>query len=232
MSHVIFRSSYIQHAAAIIEHAHKVGACVLLDSFQAVGTFPVDVQQLKPDFLTGGVLKWLCGGPGTAFLYVRPDLATKLEPKLTGWVANQNPLGFEIGPQRYTSGAYRFMNGTPSVPALYCARPGLKIIREVGIAAIREKSKRQTARLSALADERGWRVNTPRDPEHRGGTVSIDMPDSEAVCRELLARNILVDYRPKAGVRMSPHFYNSDEELQVAVSAIDEIIAVRGVAAR
>jgi kynureninase len=232
MSHVIFRSSYIQDAAAIIERAHQVGALVLLDSFQAAGSIPIDVQALNADVVTGGVLKWLCGGPGTAYLYVRPDLAAKLEPKFTGWIAHENPFAFAVGAQRYTSGAYRFMTGTPNVPALYCARPGLKIIAEVGVAAIREKSKRQVAKLIALADERGWRVNTPRDPERRGGTVSIDMPDSREVCAELIKRNVIVDYRPNAGVRMSPHFYNSDEELDIAIRTVDEILAGRGVAAR
>jgi kynureninase len=166
------------------------------------------------------VLKWLCGGPGVAYLYVRPDLAAKLEPKLTGWIAHQSPFAFEVGAQRYTSGAYRFMTGTPNIPALYFARPGLQMIGEIGVERIRQKSKQQTARLIALADQRGWRVNTPRDPERRGGTVSIDMPNSREVCAELIARNILVDFRPKAGVRMSPHFYNTDEELEVAMSAV------------
>src|SRR5512141_1567370 len=147
ISHVIFRSAFIQDVKAIVEKAHSVGAYVLLDSFQALGTVPFDVQELGADFCVGGVLKWLCGGPGTAYLYVRPDLAPKLEPKFTGWIAHENPFGFEIGPTRYTSGAYRFMTGTPNVPALYAARPGLKIVREAGIGNIRDKSKRQTARL-------------------------------------------------------------------------------------
>jgi len=184
------------------------------------------------DFLCGGVLKWLCGGPGVAYLYVRPELAARLEPKFTGWIAHQSPFAFEVGAQRYTTGAYRFMTGTPNVPALYCARPGLQIISEIGVARIREKSKRQTAQLISLADERGWRVNTPRDPERRGGTVSIDMPNAREVCAELIARNILVDFRPNAGVRLSPHFYNSDEELEVAINAVDEILATRAVATR
>jgi kynureninase len=224
ISHVIFRSAYIQDAKAIIEKAHRVGAHVLLDTFQSLGTVPVDVQALGTDFACGGVLKWLCGGPGLAYLYVRPDLGKKLEPRLTGWFAHQNPFGFEVGPTHYADPPFRFMNGTSHIPALEAARPGLKIISEVGIERIREKSKRQTSRLINLAEERGWRVNSPRNPEHRGGTVSIDMPDAEQVCRELLRRDILVDYRPKAGVRMSPHFYNRDEELDTAIAAVDEIL--------
>jgi kynureninase len=232
ISHVIFRSAYINDAKAIIEKAHKVGAYVVLDTFQSLGTVPVDVQYLNPDFVCGGVLKWLCGGPGVAYLYVRPDLGEKLQPKFTGWTAHQNPFAFEIGPIKYTEPPYRFMNGTPHIPSLEAARPGLKIIAEIGIDRIREKSKRQTARLIRLAENHGWRVNTPNHPDKRGGTVSIDMPDAQEVCRELLKRDILVDYRPKAGVRMSPHFYNTDDELDRGIAAVEEILKDRALAAR
>ena len=180
VSHVIFRSAYIQDAKAIIEKAHKVGAHVVLDTFQSLGTVPVDVQALNVDFACGGVLKWLCGGPGVGLSVCSSRSGKKLQPKFTGWFAHQNPFGFEIGPTRYTDPPFRFMNGTSHIPALEAARPGLKIIAEVGIERIREKSKRQTSRLIDLAEQRGWRVNSPRDPEQRGGTVSIDMPDAEA----------------------------------------------------
>ena len=232
ISHVIFRSAYINDAKAIIEKAHKVGAHVVLDTYQSLGTVPIDVSALDVDFACGGVLKWLCGGPGVGYLYVRPDLGKKFEPTFTGWTAHQNPFGFEIGPIRYTDPPYRFMNGTPHIPSLEAARPGLKIISQVGIERIRDKSKRQTARLIELADKHGWRVNTPRDPERRGGTVSIDMPDSQEVCSQLLKRDILVDWRPKAGVRMSPHFYNTDQDLETAISAVEEILKNRTVATR
>jgi kynureninase len=232
VSHVIFRSAYIQDAKAIIEKAHKVGAYVVLDAFQSLGTVPVDVQALNVDFACGGVLKWLCGGPGVAYLYVRPDLGKKLQPKFTGWFAHQNPFGFETGPTRYGEPPFRFMNGTSHVPALEAARPGLKIIAAVGIERVREKSKRQTSRLIELALAHGWRVNSPRNAENRGGTVSIDMPDAEEVCRELLKRDILVDYRPKAGVRIAPHFYTKDEELETAIAAVEEILKERSVAAK
>ena len=232
VSHVIFRSAYINDARAIVERAHQVGAYVVLDTFQSLGTVPVDVQALGVDFACGGVLKWLCGGPGVAYLYVRPDLAPKLQPKFTGWLAHQEPFAFRIGPIQYTDPPYRFINGTPNVPAMEAALPGLKIIQEVGVSLIREKSKRQTARLIALAEQRGWRVNTPRDPERRGGTVSIDMPDSQQVCAELLKRDVLVDWRPNAGVRMSPHFYNTDQELETAIATVDEILLSRAALAR
>ena len=232
VSHVIFRSSFIQDAKAIIDKAHKVGAYVLLDTFQSLGSVPVDVQALNVDFVCGGVLKWLCGGPGVAYLYVRPDLGKTLEPRFTGWHAHQQPFNFETGPIRYTDPPYRFMNGTLHIPALEAARPGLKIIAEVGVEQIRQKSRHQTARLIELADKRGWRVNTPGNPEQRGGTVSIDMPDSQHVCAELLKRDVLVDWRPKAGVRFSPHFYNKDQELDAAIATVEEILRERPVAAR
>ena len=232
ISHVIFRSAYINDAQAIVERAHRAGAYVILDTYQSLGTIPVDVRELDVDFACGGVLKWLCGGPGVAYLYVRPDLSRRLEPRFTGWVAHQQPFNFEVGPIRYADPPYRFMNGTPHVPALEAARPGIKIIAEVGVNKIREKSKRQTSRLIALSEQRGWRVNTPRDAEMRGGTVSVDMPDSYEVCRELLKRDILVDWRPQAGVRFSPHFYTEDEELEAAIRAVEEILRERAVAAR
>jgi kynureninase len=232
ISHVIFRSAFINDVKAIVEKAHRVGALVVLDTFQSLGTVPVDVQALNVDFACGGVLKWLCGGPGVAYLYVRPDLGNKLVPSLTGWIAHENPFAFEIGANRYAEPPYRFMNGTPHIPALEACRPGLKIISEVGVSPIREKSKQQTARLIDLADRHGWQVNTPRNPDQRGGTVSIDMPDSYDVCRELLKRDILVDYRPKAGVRMSPHFYNTDDELETAIAAVEDILKDRQLATR
>jgi kynureninase len=231
ISHVVFRSAYIKDVKAIIEKAHRVGAYVVLDCFQSLGCVPVDIRALNADFAVGGVLKWLCGGAGTSYLYVRPDLARKLEPKLTGWFAHENPFAFAIGANRYADPPYRFMQGTTNVPGFYTALPGLRIIREIGVDRIREKSKKMTARLVALADQRGWKLNTPRDPERRGGTVSIDMPNSRDVCQELLQRDVLVDYRPKAGVRFSPHFYNTMEEIDRAIETVDEILNKMGVAA-
>jgi kynureninase len=206
-----------------------VGALVVLDCFQSLGSVPVDVQAWNVDFATGGVLKWLCGGSGTSYLYVRPDLAGTLEPKITGWFAHENPFGFEIGPTKYSEPPYRFMQGTTNIPGYYAALPGLKIVREAGVDRIRAKSKKMTARLIELADQRGWKVNAPRDPEQRGGTVAIDMPNAYEVCHELLRRDVLVDFRPKAGVRFSPHFYNTMEEIDQAIQTVDEILSSMGV---
>jgi kynureninase len=175
------------------------------------------------DFATGGSVKWLCGGPGAGYLYVRRDLWPTLKPAATGFMAHEEPFAFASGPIRYADSAYRFLNGTPNVPALYSARSGYEIINEIGVPAIREKSIRQTARLIALADEAGIKVNTCRDPRKRGGVVTFDVPNGKDVTRELIRREILVDYRPGAGIRVAPHFYTTDEELEHTVNAIHAI---------
>ncbi|HEV3375234.1 MAG TPA: aminotransferase class V-fold PLP-dependent enzyme [Candidatus Acidoferrum sp.] len=224
ISHVLFRSACILDTRAIIERAHRMGAHVILDTFQAAGTIPVDVRALGADFAVGGVLKWLCGGPGVAYLYVREDLRAKLKPALTGWIAHQRPFAFEAGAIDPRNDSFRYLNGTPHIPALFACQPGLDIVNAVGIAAIREKSIRMTTRLLDGAKGRGWRVNTPENPAERAGTVSIDCPHAAEVCLELLAREILVDYRPKAGVRLSPHFYNREEECDFALAQMEEIL--------
>ena len=224
ISLVLFRSSFIVNARAIIARAHRVGAHVILDAFQATGTIPVDVRSLGADFAVGGVLKWLCGGPGVAYLYVREDLRAKLKPALTGWIAHRRPFAFETGAIDPREDSYRYLNGTPHIPALFACRPGLGILNQIGIAAIREKSARMTARLIEGAKSRGWQVNTPENPAERAGTVSVECPHAHEVCRELLARDILVDYRPKAGVRLSPHFYNREDECDFTLAQMEEVL--------
>jgi kynureninase len=223
VSHVLFRSAYLMDADAICRRAHEMGALVSLDSFHAVGIVPVDVKRSNVDFLTGGVLKWLCGGPGGCFLYVSPSVRDKLKPALTGWQAHARPFAFEET-MEYTSGAFRWLNGTPVIPALYAAAEGPKILRRAGIAAIREKSVRLTSRLIELADERGYGVNAPRDPAQRGGTVAVDVPHAYEVTQHLLSKNILVDYRVGAGIRIAPHFFTRDDELDEAIYEIDTSI--------
>ena len=220
VSHVAFRSSYLQDLAPIVAKAHRVGALVIADLYQSAGTVPIDVRALDLDFATGGSVKWLCGGPGAGYLYVRRDLWPTLRPAATGWVAHEQPFAFDGGPIRYAQDAFRFLNGTPNIPALYSARSGYEIVNEIGVPAIREKSLRQTARLIALADEHGLRVNTCRDPQKRGGVVTIDVANGLEVTRELARREILVDFRPSAGIRIAPHFYTADEELERTVSEI------------
>ncbi|HJR64114.1 MAG TPA: aminotransferase class V-fold PLP-dependent enzyme [Gemmatimonadaceae bacterium] len=223
ISHVIFRSAFIMDAHAICRRAHDVGALVSLDAFHSVGVMPVDVVGAGVDFLTGGVLKWLCGGPGGCFLYASPAMSERLAPALTGWQAHARPFGFEPE-MEYAPGAARWLSGTPPIPALFAAIDGPRIVRRAGIDAIRAKSVRQTSRLIELADARGYTVNAPRDAARRGGTVAFNVPHGYEVAQSLLARDILVDYRPEAGIRVAPHFYTSDDELEEAVAAIDEAI--------
>lgn len=224
ISQVLFRSSSIVDAKAIVERAHRVGALVILDLFQATGSIPVDVRGLEVDFAVGGVLKWLCGGPGVAYLYVREDLRARLRPALTGWLAHRRPFAFETGAIDRREDSFRYLNGTPHIPALFACKPGLEILNQVGIAAIREKSVRMTSRIIEGSRRRGWAVNTPGEAKERAGTVSIDCPHAPEVCRELLARDVIVDYRPKAGVRLSPHFYNREEECDFALEQMEEIL--------
>jgi kynureninase len=223
ISHVIFKSAFIQDVEAIVRRAREVGALVALDTYQSAGAMPVEVARWDVDFAVGGTLKWLCGGPGVAYLYVKPELAAELEPALTGWMAHREPFAFDPGPMERNDGAWRFANGTPAIPALRACRPGLEIVNRVGVEVIRANSLRQTRRLIDAADARGWTVNTPRDDAQRGGTVSIMVPDCERVSRELLARDILIDFRPGAGIRLSPHFYTTDQEIDRAVAAIAEL---------
>jgi len=228
ISHVIFKSAFIQDVEAIVRRAREVGALVALDTYQSTGAVPVDVTGWDVDFAVGGTLKWLCGGPGVAYLYVKPELGERLEPALTGWMSHRQPFAFDPAPIERNAGAWRFANGTPAIPALRACRPGLEIINEVGVEAIRANSLRQTRRLIEAADAHGWTVNTPRDDAVRGGTVSIMVPDCERISRELLARDIIIDYRPGAGIRVSPHFYTTDDEIDHAVATIAELASQGG----
>lgn len=224
ISHVIFRSAAIQDVAAIVEKAHRVGALVVLDVYQSVGTVPFDLTALGVDFATGGSVKWLCGGPGAGFLYVRPDLVSRLAPAATGWAAHRDPFAFAETIE-YAPDHHRFLNGTPAIPALYAAEPGYALIEEVGVPRIRERSIELTTYLISLGEARGWRLRSPRAPEARGGSVIFDLPQADQVVRLLAERQILVDYRPGAGMRVGPHFFNTREEIATLVEAIDAIHA-------
>ena len=223
ISHVLFRSAFIVDVEAVCRKAREVGALVALDAYHAVGVIPVDVKALAVDFYLGGVLKWLCGGPGGAFLYVRPELSETLGPAVTGWQAHARPFAFELD-MEYAPGMPRWLGGTPPVPALYAAVEGPRLVTEAGIQAIRAKSIRQTSRLIDLADRHGFELRAPRDDARRGGTVAFDVAHGYEVAQYLLARDIVVDYRPNAGIRVAPHFYTSDDELEVAVAAMAEAL--------
>jgi kynureninase len=224
LSLVLFRSAYIQDAAAVIEKAHRVGARVILDVYQAAGTVPLDIGSLEADFAVGGSVKWLCGGPGAGYLYVRPDLAAELWPGLVGWAAHANPFSFATGPIVYADGPERFQSGTPNVPSIYAARGGYEIVAEIGVQAIREKSLRLTRRVIEHAQRAGYRLNTPTKDGERGGTVVVDVPNGEAVAQRLLEQNVIIDYRPGAGIRIAPHFYSTDEEIERAMQTLAAIV--------
>ncbi|MBS1811117.1 MAG: aminotransferase class V-fold PLP-dependent enzyme [Acidobacteria bacterium] len=223
ISHVLFKSAFIQDAKAIIEKAHQVGAYVILDAYQSAGTVPLDVTALNVDFATGGSVKWLCGGPGAGWLYVRPDLQAKFEPKVTGWAAHRAPFAF--APELdYAPDIHRYLHGSPAIPAMYAAESGYDLINEIGVERIRENSIRQTTKLIELAEEQGWRINSPRNAAQRGGSVILDVPYAGAVVRELSAREMLVDYRPGAGIRVGPHFFNTDDEIESIIREIKTIL--------
>ncbi len=224
ISHVLFKSGEIQDVAAIVARAHEVGAHVILDAYQSAGVVPLDVTALGVDFAVGGSVKWLLGGPGNGWLYVRPDLAERLEPTVTGWQAHEQPFAFEEE-LRYADGATRFLTGTPNVPAHYAGTPGYDLVEEVGVERIRANSLRQTSLLTELAEAAGFEVRSPRDPERRGGTVTVHVPDFPAVHRELGERGVICDFRPDAGIRLGPHFFTSDEELRTAIGEIEDILA-------
>lgn len=221
-SHVLFKSAFLQNARAIIERAHEVGARVVLDVYQSAGTVPFSVKELNVDFATGGSVKWLCGGPGAGYLYVRPDLHSELEPKTTGWMAHEAPFAFDTE-LHYAPNAARFLHGSPAIPALYAAQSGFEIINEIGVEAIRRKSMRQTSMLIDLAEEAGFRVTSPKDPSQRGGTITVWHEEAAAITKELLRREFIVDFRPGAGVRVSPHFYTADDELALVINEMKEI---------
>ena len=221
-SHVLFKSAFLQDAKAIIDRAHEVGAMVVLDTYQSAGTVPFSVKELNADFATGGSVKWLCGGPGAGYLYVRPDLQTTLEPKTTGWMAHESPFAFDTN-LRYAANITRFLHGSPAIPALYAAESGYRIINEIGVEKIREKSVRQTNYLIELAAEAGFDVTSPKDARQRGGTVTIAHEHAALVAKELIRREFIIDYRPGAGIRMSPHFYTTDHELELAIEEMKKI---------
>jgi len=224
LSLVLFKSAFITDARAVIEKAHRVGAHVILDVYQGAGTVPMDLGAWEADFAVGGSVKWLCGGPGAGYLYVRPDLASTLEPALVGWAAHDSPFEFATGPVRYAAAPERFQGGTPNVPSLYSARAGYEIVASIGVPAIRERSLLLTRRIidAALAD--GYRLRTPVSDHERGGSVIIDVPNGMAVADELIRRGVIVDYRPGAGIRIAPHFYNTEAEIDHATSTLREVV--------
>jgi len=224
ISHVIFRSSYITDVKPIVEKAHRVGAMVFLDVYQSIGSVPIDVRALGVDALVGGALKWLCGGPGVAFLYVRPDLYTTLQPRVVGWFSHKRPFDFDMSALEFANNAWRYAGGTPNPAALYAGLSGLEIINEIGVESIRQRSIELTSLAVRAAEKMGLQLNSPHNSNSRGGHVTVDFPGAQAASEELIRRGFMVDYRPKAGVRIAPHFYNTSEEVSAVFEEIGSII--------
>lgn len=235
LSHVYFRSGGLQDIKPIIEHAHKMGALVMVDSYQAAGVVPIDVKALDCDILATGVLKWLCGGPGAAFMYVRPDLQEQFQPAIRGWLGDKEPFEFHMPNVTFRHGMHRFLTSSIQVPCLHTARPALRMFNEIGIEAIREKSLQLTDRLIAKADEHGFAVNSPRVANRRGGALTIDPLGGERnrgrsryttkeICDELIRRRFIVDYRPPLGIRIAPHFYNTLDEIDAVIHEMERIL--------
>jgi kynureninase len=230
LSHVLFRSSYIVDPRPVIEKAHAVGAMVVLDGYQSAGIIPVDVGALRVDFFVGGCLKWLCGGPGNAFLYTAPWVKAQARPRFTGWLSRAEPFAFDIDAADVRSDGMAMMNGTPAIPAYYAALPGLDIVREVGVDRIRAASRAMTHHLQDLVDAAGFRTVASRDPDRLAGTVAVDVPEAARVAKSLNARDFVVDYRPGVGIRLSPHFYNTMDEIDAIMAEITRIVSNRSYA--
>ena len=224
LSLVLFKSACITDARTVIEKAHRVGAHVILDVYQGAGTVPMHLEAWDADFAVGGSVKWLCGGPGAGYLYVRPDLAATLTPAFIGWAAHDSPFEFATGPVRYAGAPERFQSGTPNVPSLYSARAGYEIIASIGVPAIRERSLTLTRRLMDAAQAAGYRLNTPLQDHERGGSVIIDVPNGSAVAVELVRRGVIIDYRAGAGIRIAPHFYNTEAEIDHAMATLQDLV--------
>jgi kynureninase len=223
LSHAYYVSGAVADVRTIQAHCRSVGALLCVDAYQTTGVYPYDVTAWDLDLVTGGSHKWLCGGPGCGWMYVKPDLLERFRPAVTGWMAHARPFAFEAAPIELAPSMYRFGNGTPTIPGYVVAKPGHDLIRAIGVPAIREHNVRLTTRLAGMALERGLRVNTPLDPQRRTGWIGIDFDDSERVCRELIAQRVFVDYRPGCGVRVSPHFYTTDAEIDDFFAALDRL---------
>ena len=226
LSHATFQTGALLDVEPIVARAREVGALVALDAYQSVGVVPLDVTASGVDFVLGGAHKWLCGSYESAFLYVRPALLPWLHPAATGWFASAAPLSF-APPTGWADGMRRFASGTPAVlPSLF-SRPGLSILREIGIDAIRRRSLEQTDHIIRRADEAGFAVATPRAHERRGGIVALRFPGDAAVARALVASGFVCSYR--GVLRIAPHFYNTDEEIDLFMHEL--VRRVREVAA-
>ncbi len=219
---VYFTSGYIQDVQVVARLAHRKGALCLIDDYQGTGQVPIDVKTADVDFLVSGGLKWLIGGPGVAYLYVRRELIPSLQPSVAGWFGQQRQFDFDPRHLEFRPDARRFEAGTPSVAAVYAAKAGLEIINEIGSYNLRQRTASLNQDLVRRLREHGYRLRIPADPEHQAGITIVEIEEPLAITHSLAERGIIVDKRPGA-VRVSPYFYNTMEENQAFVQALDEI---------
>ncbi|CAN5897527.1 aminotransferase class V-fold PLP-dependent enzyme [soil metagenome] len=220
ISQVVYRSGAITDVATVCARAREVGAVTMVDGYHAAGHMLVDVGAIGCDFYVGGSVKWLCGGPGVSYLHVRPGTAHRFVPVEVGWLGHERPFAFSDAWEP-ADGAMGWLGGTPSIPSVYAAREGYRIVAEVGPDRIRATSLALTARLVEGALERGASVRTPLDPERRAGAVTIDLgPETEAASRRLIDAGIIVDYRAGAGIRVGAHFFNTLQECDALLDAL------------
>ncbi len=223
ISHAYYVSGALADVGAIAERCRVVGALLCVDAYQTTGVYPYDVGALDLDLATGGSHKWLCGGPGCGWIYLKPALREKFRPALTGWMAHERPFAFEPAPIVHAASMYRFGHGTPTIPGYVAAAPGHAMIGDIGVARIREHNVRLTEKIVAMALERRLRVNSPVQAEKRTGWIGIDFEDSERACRRLIAERVFVDYRPGCGIRVGPHFYTEDDEIDAFFRALERV---------
>lgn len=227
ISHAVYVSGALLDVTSICKRAHEVGARVMVDVYQTLGVVPFDATEWDADFIVGGSHKWMCGGPGTAFLYARPDVLPTLAPRTTGWMAHADPFAFEPAPIRYAEGAWRLMGGTPSVPAYYVARAAQKNIAELGIARIRAHNLALGRIVIARAQAAGLTIHSPLADHERTGFVAVDFPGSREVSRRLVEERYKHDWRPGCGLRIGPHFYNTEDEVHRFMDRVVELAGRR-----
>lgn len=225
ISHGIYVSGALQDVKAITARAHEVGALVMVDVYQTVGTVPIDVTDWDADIVVGGSHKWLCGGPGTAFMWMKPGLRERLKPRLTGWLGHADPFAFEPAPIRYADDHRRFLAGTPSMPAYYVAQAAYENLHAIGIDRIRAHNLALSHIILDRAQATGLTVHSPLADEQRTGFVAVDFPDSEAASKHLISEHYKLDWRPNCGLRLGPHFYNTEAEVH---RMMDRIVALAG----
>jgi kynureninase len=223
--HVYYTSGWIQDLRALAEICHRSGALLVVDAYQSIGAFPFDVHAAGVDYLVGGTLKWLMGGPGIAFLYAKGDVARRARPSAVGWWGVQDPFAFDVEHLAYGAGARRFEYGTPAVAAIYAARAGIALLESVGVATVRERHMALSQRLVDGALAQGWSLRCPRDAAQRTTIVTLEHPEPQRVVDRLRADGVICDSRPGL-VRLSPHYFNTDDEIDRSLELLAPLRAL------